>query len=388
MRPETGFQSLPSQDFNPRIYGVGAWTANLHFAYDVIALLRPATFVELGTDQGESYFAFCQSVAENDTGTRCFAVDTWRGDEHAGQYDETTFAQVTAHNRAHYERFSTLLRNTFDTALEKFPDASIDLLHLDGLHSEEAVRHDVENWLPKLRPGGLLLMHDVAVRTRGFGVWKVWADLAKRSRSWRFPDGPGLGIWQNSPNESLPTLLETLFAGPVKDQDALLNYYRGRTSELQEKIAREWRDGTVDDLPFLQQTVIQVFYSNDGSHREEDSTNARIGHNGWKEISIPLPMGARANPLRIDFVSPLTILEISSVQLRSGDKFLFQASDITGFDKITLAGDITRLPHPGFLRLNITGLDPQLYLPAFPASSENERLILQLRLRVLVHASD
>jgi hypothetical protein len=53
---------LPSQHFRPRIYGVGAWTDNLHFAYDVVAALRPKLLVELGADRGESYFSFCQSI--------------------------------------------------------------------------------------------------------------------------------------------------------------------------------------------------------------------------------------------------------------------------------------------------------------------------------------
>ena len=101
---------LPSRHFEPRLYGVGAWTSHLHFAYDLVAVLRPPLLVELGVDRGESYFAFCQSAAENKTGTRCFGVDSWQGDQHAGGYDETTFAQVSAHNRENYEAFSTLIR--------------------------------------------------------------------------------------------------------------------------------------------------------------------------------------------------------------------------------------------------------------------------------------
>src|SRR6266481_1026190 len=117
------------------------------------------------------------SVAENQTGTRCFGIDTWHGDQHAGGYDETTFAQVAEHNRANYESFSSLLRSDFDEALSKFESESVDILHLDGLHTETAVRHDVESWLPKLRPGGILLLHDVGVRSKGFGVWKIWNEL-------------------------------------------------------------------------------------------------------------------------------------------------------------------------------------------------------------------
>src|SRR6266446_10490125 len=143
---------LPSRHFEPCIYGVGAWAPHLHFAYDLVAVLKPHLLVELGIDRGESYFAFCQSPVENKTGTRCFGVDTWRGDQHVGGYDETTFAQVSAHNRANYETFSTLIRASFDAAREKFQPESIDLLHLDGLHTEAAVRHDADSWLPKVRP--------------------------------------------------------------------------------------------------------------------------------------------------------------------------------------------------------------------------------------------
>src|ERR1700704_1274062 len=105
---------LPSRQFEPRLYGVGAWTNHLHFAYDLVAVMKPALLVELGVDRGESYFAFCQSATENQTGTRCFGIDTWQGDQHAGGYDETTFAQVSSDNRANYEMFSALIRASFD----------------------------------------------------------------------------------------------------------------------------------------------------------------------------------------------------------------------------------------------------------------------------------
>lgn len=374
--------ALPSRNFAPRIYGVGAWTDHLAFAYDLVTELKPALLVELGVDRGESYFTFCQAATENRTGTRCFGVDTWQGDQHAGGYDETTFAQVSAHNRENYEAFSTLIRADFDEALEKFAPESIDILHLDGLHTEAAVRHDIEAWLPKIRSGGILLLHDVGVQAKEFGVWKVWAELQERGRSWTFRDGPGLGVWQKPPSLELPGFLEQLLAPPNESNTALAEYYTARAADLQRKISEHWRDGTIRQTAFAQQTIIQVFHTKNGEHREEDSTLARVGHGGWKEVRLELPPAAGASPLRIDFVSALTLIDIASIRLLKGPSTCFCASDPAAFESIALRGDLERMPAPAALRLKVTGIDPQLWLPVLELPPGDEPPVLEMRLRV------
>jgi methyltransferase family protein len=363
-------EELPSQNFQPLRYGLGAWTENLFFAYDLVAQLSPKWLVELGTDRGESYFAFCQSVAENQTETRCFAVDHWRGDAHAGSYDEATFLDVERHNREHYAAFSTLVRASFDAAVGQFAAETIDLLHVDGHHSEEAVRHDLELWLPKLRPGGILLMHDVAMRGRGFGVWKVWEELVAQGRSFTFDTPPGLGIWEKPRAGSQPPLLEMLFSSP----NELRSYYREQNARLQQMMAQQWRDGSIRQAPLASETIIQVFWSSDGSFSEEQSVDARIGHGSWKEVAIPLPNEAPVSHLRIDFFSALTIVEIASIQL---DAHLVE------FPSISLGGDCVRLSLDPF-RIQITGIDPQIYPPAFRPALADEKLTLRMRLRVQV----
>jgi hypothetical protein len=372
---------FPSRHFEPRIYGVGAWTPHLHFAYDLVAVLQPRLLVELGVDRGESYFAFCQSALENQTGTRCFGVDTWAGDEHAGGYDETTFAQVSAHNRENYAPFSTLVRSTFDDALSQFQPESIDLFHLDGFHTEAAVRHDLDSWLPKIRPGGIVLMHDVGVQKKGFGVWKVWAELQSQGRSSTLRDGPGLGVWQKPPASPLPGFLDELLARPNDSNARLAQYYTGQANATQAKIALQWRDGSIRQTPFAQQTVIQIFHSTDGAHAEENSVYARIGHEGWKDLRVELPPGAGAAPLRIDFVSALTTIEIASIRVKAGDTEVFRAGK--NFDSVAVRGDAEQVPDPNVLRLKITGIDPQLYLPAIETPAGNEGLRVEMRLRVV-----
>jgi len=53
---------------------------HLPFAYDLMREFAPKVFVELGVKEGESYFCFCQSAAENKINVRCYGVDSWRGD--------------------------------------------------------------------------------------------------------------------------------------------------------------------------------------------------------------------------------------------------------------------------------------------------------------------
>ena len=82
----------------------------------------------------------------------------------------------------------------FDDALTRFEDGSVDLLHIDGYHTYEAVSHDFEAWLPKLSAA----WRRPAPRHRGagrdFGVWRLWAEVASRYPAFSFPYGHGLGV--------------------------------------------------------------------------------------------------------------------------------------------------------------------------------------------------
>lgn len=170
------------------------WAGHIPFASWLISVQKPRVFVELGTYSGISYLSFCQSIKAQSTQTRAWAVDTWQGDAHAGIYDESIYQSICKAHDPHYTSFSTLLRMTFDEALNYFEDSSVDLLHIDGLHTYEAVKHDFESWLPKISDSGVVIFHDTNVYRDDFGVHQLWEELTKIYPNIHFPHSNGLGV--------------------------------------------------------------------------------------------------------------------------------------------------------------------------------------------------
>lgn len=182
-----------------RLVDPPSWTRHIPFAFFLVDLVRPKTLVELGVHTGNSFCAFCQAATYFQTSTLCHGVDTFQGDEHAGHYDDHIFQDLQAHVQAHYQDFAQLLRMTFDVAAGRFSDGSIDLLHIDGLHTYEAVRHDFDTWLPRMSERGLILLHDIHVRRDDFGVWQLWEELKEHYPSFAFRHGHGLGLLATGP---------------------------------------------------------------------------------------------------------------------------------------------------------------------------------------------
>jgi hypothetical protein len=214
--------------FEPRSTVFSTWVDHVSFGYDIVDAIRPQKVVELGTYNGRSYFSFCQSMIENNIDGLCYAVDTWGGDEHTGEYDDTIFQDVRAHARQHYRGITYLMRMLFNDAVNHFDDESIDLLHIDGLHTYDAVKEDFGNWYPKVRPGGIILFHDIEARQSDFGVWKYWSELEKQYDTFAFHHGFGLGVLRKpggSEEVQSHQLLELLFSGTEQEQHKLRQLY-------------------------------------------------------------------------------------------------------------------------------------------------------------------
>ena len=171
-----------------------SWVQHIPFAFFLIDILRPELVVELGVHTGNSFCSFCQAVKKLGLNTTCYGVDTWLGDDQAGLYEEGTYNDLSSYVNEKYGENAKLLKMTFDEAANLFDDRSIDLLHIDGLHTYEAVKRDFETWLPKLSEKGIVILHDISFRESDFGVWKFWEEISQGYESTDFEYGYGLGL--------------------------------------------------------------------------------------------------------------------------------------------------------------------------------------------------
>ena len=194
-----------------------SWWEHVPIAHWLIKRLKPGLVVELGTHYGVSFFAFCESAEIYSEGTFCYAVDTWEGDSQAGFYGNEVYEKVSQYFNAKHKSRGRLIRSTFDDAATHFEDNTIDLIHIDGLHTYEAVKHDYKTWLSKLKEGGTLMFHDWNVREADFGVWRLWEEI-KASGNFQcieIKNGHGLAIatntntkpeWHDELTKTLPIL--------------------------------------------------------------------------------------------------------------------------------------------------------------------------------------
>ncbi|MCJ7653806.1 MAG: class I SAM-dependent methyltransferase [Dehalococcoidia bacterium] len=116
-----------------------------------------AVLLEVGSYLGASACFLAAAATEIGGGAKVHCVDTW---QNQGMTEGTrdTWAEFQANTRP----YASLIvpRHGLSVEVAKSFTESINLLFLDGDHSYEGCRADVEFWLPHLKPGGVLVMHD------------------------------------------------------------------------------------------------------------------------------------------------------------------------------------------------------------------------------------
>ena len=171
-----------------------AWEGHLLWAYSEIPKINPKVVVELGVHWGHSLFTMAESCEDHSIDATLYGIDHWQGDEHAGKFTDEVYE--TAKKCSKLYSSVKLIKKTFNEAVEDW-DKPIDLLHIDGRHLYEDVKEDFENWVPMVKDGGWVWLHDTQVKSRNFGIYKYFKLLKKQHPDWEFSErfeSKGLGL--------------------------------------------------------------------------------------------------------------------------------------------------------------------------------------------------
>lgn len=121
--------------------------------------LQPSfTVVEIGSYIGAST-AFLAYAALQRSG-QVHAVDPWMNDAMGAEGHRDTWGEFRK-NTDPFRHYILPHRGTSSDVAARDGAIPCDMLFIDGDHSYAGVMTDLRTWLPSLKPGGLLAMHDI-----------------------------------------------------------------------------------------------------------------------------------------------------------------------------------------------------------------------------------
>jgi predicted O-methyltransferase YrrM len=139
---------------------------------DIIQRISPQKIVEIGVWGGKSLVPMAYALKNQGSG-KIYGIDPWDSNEsiqgvqneanraYWGQVDhEAVFQSLLVNlDRFDLNGYVELIRNSSANA---DPIEGIDLLHIDGNHSDITSYIDVTKWVPLVNPGGWIVVDDIS----------------------------------------------------------------------------------------------------------------------------------------------------------------------------------------------------------------------------------
>jgi predicted O-methyltransferase YrrM len=123
--------------------------------------------VEVGSYLGASAIAMCKHIKASGKHLRFVCVDHFRGSADeihqnlaahcGGSYRKLFEANLDKHG---VQNMVEVIEGDSAGSADLFRDRTVDFVFIDAEHTTEAVKRDVNAWLPKVKPGGTLAGHD------------------------------------------------------------------------------------------------------------------------------------------------------------------------------------------------------------------------------------
>jgi predicted O-methyltransferase YrrM len=147
-------------DWHPEIWG---WSNGIHPFYARMAASLPdgCRVVELGAYYGRSLLYLLTKLHEREKRASLVGVDPGHfPGAYEGLLQNVRDVQDELERAHPLAQSIAIWRETGRDVLHIVADQSLDMVFIDADHSEAAVREDIEGWLPKVKPGGIIAGHD------------------------------------------------------------------------------------------------------------------------------------------------------------------------------------------------------------------------------------
>ena len=153
-------------------YKIPGWF-NYAEMYDIAIENIPENgkFLEIGCFLGKSTNYLCTNLINaGREDVTVYALDTFQGSSEHGFLDKMTdkngsFYETTKQNLQFFigRNQCHLIESRSDNqeTIDRFEDKTFDVIMVDGAHEYDAVLEDIENWWPKLKDGGIMLLDDM-----------------------------------------------------------------------------------------------------------------------------------------------------------------------------------------------------------------------------------
>jgi len=147
---------------------IDGWFSYEYIYKDVVAQAKDGSlFVEIGSFKGRSTAFMCVEIANSGKDIKFECIDPLELISHYAEsaIDQpevfTDYNVVKFHERLMpVKEYYTLQQLTSNEAVNLYKDGSIDFLLIDGDHSFEAVKNDVNIFIPKMKADGLIACDD------------------------------------------------------------------------------------------------------------------------------------------------------------------------------------------------------------------------------------
>ncbi len=146
------------------------------YYHDIASKIQEPTnyrkFIELGTWKGHSICYLANEInkyRKSNMNIEIYSVDTFKPTVTSSMHQEGNLESICFGNIKilGMEPYLKILKKSSHEAALQFEDGYFDFVFIDADHVYERVKEDIDDWLPKVKKGGILAGHDYAPSQKG-----------------------------------------------------------------------------------------------------------------------------------------------------------------------------------------------------------------------------